>query len=226
MSKAVILLSGGMDSVTLLHHIINDLAYSEVYALSFNYGQKHSRELEEAARNCRKFSQVKEHRILNLEFMRAILEDSSSLVGDKIAVPDLEKIKKEDLDQPVTYVPNRNMMLLSLAASYAETKGARELFYGAQAQDEYGYWDCTKEFLEKINGVLALNRRNSVTIKAPFVSKNKADVVLTGLKCGVNFSHTWTCYRGGQKPCKTCPSCMERALAFSKANAIDPLLEF
>ena len=146
MDKCVILLSGGMDSVTLLHYVVNELNCNEVYALSFNYGQKHSRELEEAAWNCRKFPQVKEHRKMNLEFMRGILEGSSSLVGDKIEVPDLEAIKEEDLDQPVTYVPNRNMMLLSLAASYAETRGCRQVYYGAQAQDEYGYWDCTKEF--------------------------------------------------------------------------------
>lgn len=224
MDKCVILLSGGMDSVTLLHYVVNELSCEEVYALSFNYGQKHSRELEEAAWNCRKFTQVKEHRTLNLEFMKGILENSSSLVGDKIEVPDLDSIKQEDLDQPVTYVPNRNMMLLSLAASYAKSRGCREVFYGAQAQDEYGYWDCTKEFLERINGVLSLNRRESVTINAPFVSKSKGDVVEIGLSNGVDFSHTWTCYRGGKKACGSCPSCMERALAFSKAGAADPLL--
>lgn len=224
MDKCVILLSGGMDSVTLLHYVVNELQCKEVYALSFNYGQKHSRELEEAAWNCRKFTQVQEHRTLNLEFMKGILENSSSLVGDKIEVPDLDSIKQEDLDQPVTYVPNRNMMLLSLAASYAESRGCREVFYGAQAQDEYGYWDCTKEFLERINGVLSLNRRESVKINAPFVSKSKGDVVGIGLSNGVDFSHTWTCYRGGKKACGSCPSCRERALAFSKAGAADPLL--
>lgn len=225
MDKCVILLSGGMDSVSLLHYVINELACREVYALSFNYGQKHSRELEEAAWNCRRFDQVKEHRRMNLEFMKGILEGSSSLVGDKIEVPDLDSIKQEDLDQPVTYVPNRNMMLLSLAASYAETKGCREVFYGAQAQDEYGYWDCTGEFLERINSVLSLNRRESVRINAPYVSMSKGDVVSSGLKNGVDFAHTWTCYRGGVKPCRTCPSCMERALAFSKAGVADPLIE-
>ena len=225
MDKCVILLSGGMDSVTLLHYVVNTLNCDEVYALSFNYGQKHSRELEEAAWNCRKFPQVKEHRRMNLEFMRGILEGSSSLVGDKIDVPDLDSISEEDLDQPVTYVPNRNMMLLSLAASYAETRGCRQIFYGAQAQDEYGYWDCTAEFLEKINQVLGLNRRDSVTINAPFVSKSKGEVVKLGLENGVDFSHTWTCYRGGVRPCGTCPSCMERSLAFSKAGCADPLLQ-
>lgn len=225
MERCVILLSGGMDSVTLLHYVINSLKVKEVYALSFNYGQKHSRELEEAAWNCRKFPQVKEHRKMNLEFMRGILEGSSSLVGDKIEVPDLENISEADLDQPVTYVPNRNMMLLSLAASYAESRGCRQIFYGAQAQDEYGYWDCTKEFLDKINSVFALNRRESVTVNAPFVSRSKADVVKTGLENGVDFAHTWTCYKGGVRVCGTCPSCVERSLAFEKAGEVDPLLK-
>jgi 7-cyano-7-deazaguanine synthase len=180
MKKCVILLSGGMDSVTLLHHVIEELEYTEVYALSFNYGQRHSRELKEASWNCAKFSQVKEHQIMNLEFMKEFLQETSSLVGDVIDVPDLDKIQQKDLDQPVTYVPNRNMMLLSVAASYAESRLCSDLFYGAQAQDEYGYWDCTSEFMARVNHVLSLNRREAVKIFAPFVGKNKADVVTIG----------------------------------------------
>ena len=153
MKKCVMLLSGGMDSVSLVHYAVKELFYDEVYALSFDYGQKHSKELKEATWNCQQFTEVKEHRILDLQFMREILQDSSSLVGDKIDVPDLDKIRESELDQPVTYVPNRNMMLLSLAASYAESRSCTEVYYGAQAQDEYGYWDCTKEFLEKLNNV-------------------------------------------------------------------------
>ena len=224
MKKCVLLLSGGMDSVSLLYYVVKELSFEEVYALSFNYGQKHSRELKEASWNCEKFNEVKEHRILDLQFMREILQDSSSLVGDKIDVPDLDKISESELDQPVTYVPNRNMMLLSLAASYAESCSCTEVYYGAQAQDEYGYWDCTKEFLEKINAVLDLNRRDGITIKAPFVGKSKGDVVAIGNKYGVDFSHTWTCYRGGDVPCGTCPSCVERRLAFEKARVVDPLV--
>lgn len=224
MKKCVLLLSGGMDSVSLLHHAINELAYEEVYTLSFNYGQKHSRELEEATWNSQKFPQVKEHRVLDLQFMREILQGTSSLVGDQIEVPDLDSIKEGDLDQPVTYVPNRNMMLLSLAASYAESCQCTEVFYGAQAQDEYGYWDCTKEFLDKMNQVLSLNRRDSVEIKAPFVNKNKSEVVSIGHRCGVDFKRTWTCYKGGAVICNTCPSCVERAGAFAKVGIIDPLV--
>ena len=224
MSKCVILVSGGMDSVTLLHYAVKVLKIDEVYALSFNYGQRHSRELVEARWNCEKFSAVKEHRVLDLEFMREILQGSSSLVGDVIDVPDLDSIEEKDLDQPITYVPNRNMMLLSLAASYAESRDCRQIYYGAQAQDEYGYWDCTEEFLEKINNVFSLNRRNSVEVLAPFVHKSKGDVVEIGLENGVDFSRTWTCYRGGEEPCKKCPSCVERELAFTQAGQKDPLI--
>jgi 7-cyano-7-deazaguanine synthase len=213
-----------MDSVTLLHYVIKSLNFDEVYVLSFDYGQRHSRELTEAKWNCDKFSEVKEHRILDLHFMKEILEGSSSLVGDVIDVPDLENISEKDLDQPITYVPNRNMMLLSLAASYAESRGCQQIFYGAQAQDEYGYWDCTVEFLEKINEVFSLNRRNSVKVVAPFVGKAKAEVASIGAANGVDFGRTWTCYRGGEKPCMTCPSCVERSLAFENAGISDPLI--
>ena len=224
MSKCVILVSGGMDSVTLLHYAVNTLKMEKIYALSFNYGQKHSRELEEASWNCKKFPQVKEHRVLDLGFMREILKNSSSLVGDVIDVPDLESIAEKDLDQPITYVPNRNMMLLSLAASYAESCGCQDVFYGAQAQDEYGYWDCTEIFLDKINQVLGLNRRDKVEIKAPFVHKSKGEVVSIGLKNEVDFARTWTCYRGGEKPCQECPSCVERKRAFEQSGQKDPLI--
>lgn len=224
MSKCVILVSGGMDSVTLLHYAVKTLKMKEIYALSFNYGQKHSRELEEARWNCKKFPEVKEHRVLDLGFMREILKNSSSLVGDVIDVPDLHSIAEKDLDQPITYVPNRNMMLLSLAASYAESCGCQDVYYGAQAQDEYGYWDCTEDFLSRINQVLALNRRDEVEIKAPFVHKSKGDVVSIGLENDVDFGRTWTCYRGGEKPCQECPSCVERKLAFEQAGQKDPLI--
>lgn len=224
MAKCVVLLSGGLDSVTLLYHTIKDQDFDEVYALSFNYGQKHKRELEAAAWHCEQLSEVKEHRVLDISFMEDYLKGASSLVGDQIDVPALDDIKDDDLDQPVTYVPNRNMLLLSLAASYAEARSCQELFYGAQSQDEYGYWDCTTEFLDNMNNVLSLNRRDAVRIQAPFVSLRKADEIKLGLTYGVDYSKTWTCYRGDLEPCKVCPSCVERAIAFEDCGIEDPLL--
>jgi 7-cyano-7-deazaguanine synthase len=115
-------------------------------------------------------------------------------------------------------------MLLSVAAAYAEAQGATEVFYGAQAHDEYGYWDCTADFLERINHVLALNRRYPITIHAPFVGEKKSSLVRMGLELGVDFAQTWSCYRGGDAPCGTCPTCVERAKAFAEAGVADPLV--
>jgi 7-cyano-7-deazaguanine synthase len=115
-------------------------------------------------------------------------------------------------------------MLLSLAAAYAEANKIADVYYGAQAQDEYGYWDCTTDFLGRINAVLSLNRDTPVRIHAPFVSHDKAANVLLGQELGVDFALTWTCYRGEPgHPCATCPACVERLNAFAKAGIPDPL---
>ena len=110
------------------------------------------------------------------------------------------------------------MVLLAAAASYAEAVGAGAVFYGAQAQDEYGYWDCTAAFVTRLNAVLALNHREPIVVHAPFADRAKREVVQIGLELGVDYGHTWTCYRGGDKPCGTCPSCVERERAFSAVH--------
>jgi len=225
MKKAAVLISGGLDSTTLLHHVIKSLGYDEVYALSFDYGQKHSRELIVAKAQCDSLPQVKEHNVLDISYMGDFLGSSSALVKGGVEVPDLKDIAEDDLDQPVTYVPNRNMMLLSIAASFAESRDCRQLYYGAQAQDEYGYWDCTESFLARMNDVFSLNRRTGVHVEAPFVNMSKGHVAKIGLALGIDYAQTWTCYRGGDKPCEVCPSCVERALAFKECGIDDPLLK-
>ena len=224
MSKAVLLISGGVDSVTLLHYIIKELDYKKVFCLSFNYNQKHLRELKCAKANIDKFKDYVHYDILDISFMGSFLSEQSSLVSGGVKVPALQDIKK-DLDQPITYVPNRNMMMLSIATSYAESKSCYEVFYAAQSQDSYGYWDCTEQFLERVNKTLALNRRQSVQVKAPFTSWSKSKVVAKGLELGVDYQDTWTCYRGGSSPCRECPSCIERDEAFIKNGCVDPLLK-
>lgn len=219
---AVVLLSGGMDSTVLLHHVVKELARTPVHALSFNYGQRHSRELDAAQWQASAVG-VAEHRIVDISFVADLVREGTTLVEGGDAVPDLSELDAAALDQPPTYVPNRNMMLLSIAAAYAEAQGIREVFYGAQAHDEYGYWDCTNDFLDRINDTLDLNRRNSVTILAPFIAKKKSELVPLGLDLGVDFAHTWSCYRGGEKPCATCPTCVERLKAFREAGQDDPL---
>lgn len=221
--QAVVLLSGGMDSATLLHHVRRTLGAEAVWACSFLYGQKHARELEMAAWQARAAG-VREHRVIDLSFLGELLSGASALLDPGIAVPDLSGLTAEQLRQPPTYVPNRNMILLSLAAAFAEARGVSDVFYGAQAQDRYGYWDCTVDFLGGINHILRLNRGAAVTVHAPFVGMSKTEVLKTGLALGVDFAHTWSCYRGLASPCGACPTCVERAEAFRACGTDDPLV--
>ena len=222
MKEAVVLLSGGMDSATLLHHVGKSLGVGTVFACSFHYGQKHVRELDMAAWQARAAG-VREHRLIDLSFLGGLLAGSSALIDPGLAVPDCSALTAAQRRQPPTYVPNRNMILLSLAAAFAEARGVRDVFYGAQAQDEYGYWDCTVDFLRRINDILKLNRGVAVAVHAPFVGFSKADVLRTGLALEVDFAHTWSCYRGQAAPCGTCPTCVERAAAFRACGVEDPL---
>lgn len=222
--SAVVLLSGGLDSSTLLSLVCKELGASRVCALSFLYGQKHSRELGMARWQAANAG-VAEHREMDASFLGDVIGSASALIGGGVPVPDLTEIDEESLSQPSTYVPNRNMILLSLSAAYAESNGISEVFYGAQAQDRYGYWDCTPDFVERINNVLALNRNTAVRVHAPFVAMSKAEVLKIGLEIGVDYAHTWTCYRGGERPCGLCPSCVERRTAFEELGIADPFSE-
>lgn len=221
--SAVVLLSGGLDSSVLLHLVAREQCAGPVHALSFDYGQRHARELASARAQAEAAGCIA-HVILPLTFFGPLVAGATTLVDGGGAVPDLKDLDADTLRQPPTYVPNRNMMLLSLAAAYAEAHGIRDVFYGAQAQDEYGYWDCTREFLAAINGVLRLNRGNAVTVHAPLVAASKAENVRLGVRLGVDFAQTWSCYRGGERPCGTCPTCVERDNAFRAEGIADPLL--
>ncbi len=221
--KAVVLVSGGMDSTTLLHHVVKNLGYDEIFALTICYGQKHDREVEMAQWQCARVAAVKEWRTIDITVMGELIKGASALTDADIGVPALADLDEQQMDQPLTYVPNRNMVMLSMAAAYAEAHGCCEIFYGAQAQDEYGYWDCTTEFVERLNLVLALNRRVPVVIKAPFAELRKSEELAIGLKLGIDYSRTWTCYRGGERACGVCPTCVERLKAFAEAGLPDPL---
>jgi 7-cyano-7-deazaguanine synthase len=223
MEEAVILLSGGLDSSTLLHDLRRRMGVARVRALTFRYGQRHEREIEAARWQAREAGAV-EHRVADIGFFGDLVAGGSALTPGGPAVPDLADIAGSDLDQPPTYVPHRNMVLLSLAAAYAEARGIADVFYAAQAQDRYGYWDCTVAFLDALNAVLGLNRRTAVRVHAPYAGLPKAAVLKIALEIGVDCSHTWTCYRGGAAPCRACPSCVERARAFLAQGVPDPLL--
>jgi len=221
--KAVVLVSGGMDSATLLHLVHKRLGADDIHALSYHYGQRHGRELQMAEWQCKHLPAVTRWVPVDISFYGHMAAGATVLSDEGAPVPRLDEIPADQLDQPCTYVPNRNMILLSLAVGYAESVGARTVYYGAQAQDEYGYWDCTAEFVARMNQVLALNRRDGVRIEAPFAAVRKADELRLGLTMGVDYAHTWTCYRGEALACGVCPSCVERLKAFAEVGIPDPV---
>lgn len=222
MERVICVYSGGLDSTVLLHHCIRE--YDEVYALTFSYGQKHIKEIEIAQSNFNQLknlhTKVKDHTILDLGFF-GCLTKKSSLTNTDLNLPNMKDIVGHP--QPSSYVPNRNMMMLSVAASLAEEKKATHIVYGAVAVDNFSYWDCTKEFVENINSTLHLNRMNSVTVHAPVLMKSKKEIVEMGVELGVDFSKTWTCYAGKEKACGVCPSCSSRIAGFKQAKLVDPI---
>lgn len=217
---ALVLVSGGLDSTVLLHYCSRH--YKKLYALAVSYGQRHERELTCARYQAEQVGASFTEADLNV--FGQLLQGGSTLLQAGAEVPELSTIPEELRDQPSTYVPNRNMVLLSFAAAFAEARQVQDIYYGAQAQVEYGYWDCTENFVEKMNAVLALNRREPVQIHAPFMHDKKEDIVRRGLQLGVDFSQTWSCYTGGKQPCGTCPTCVERNAAFAALNMVDPLI--
>lgn len=220
MSKALVILSGGMDSSILLHHVAHELDYKEVYAITFNYGQRIAREIE-----CAKFQAkdccVIEHKIINMDFFREISK-MSALTNTDLNIPKA----REDIGnaQPLSYVPFRNLLLLTTAAGWAESIGAEHLFYGAVQTDDFsGYWDCTSLFLNKVNEIYGLNRKNNIQVKAPFMSLLKDQIVKKGIELQVDFRQTHTCYEGTDPACGECVSCAARIKGFIDNKAIDPI---
>lgn len=219
MKKAVVLLSGGLDSTTCLA-IAKDRGF-EVYALSFDYGQKHSIELELASYNAEKFG-ASEHKIAHLdrEFFR-----TSSLTDHNI------KVKKDSYDStkiPDSYVPARNTVFLSYALAYAETIGAEAIFIGVNSLDYSGYPDCRPEYISAYQKVADLALKSSVetgiklTIEAPLISMTKAEIIRTGKGLGVDYSKTISCYEPVLgKACGHCDSCILRRKGFEDSGYKD-----
>ena len=215
---SVAIVSGGMDSVTLLHHLMKTMERQPA-VITFLYGQKHEREVECARQNVAALG-ITQHTVVDLAPMRAIF-GTSALVNENVAIPDMTDVVGDP--QPPTYVPNRNMIFLALAVAYAESVGASTVYYGAQRHDVYGYWDTTPEFLARLNQVYGLNRKTPVRIEAPFVQYSKADILRIGLKLGVDYEQTWSCYAGGEAACGRCPTCAERLTAFEEVGIADPV---
>jgi len=218
MVDCIAIVSGGLDSVTLLHYLVKTEKRTPA-VISFRYGQKHVKELECAKAQAALLG-CKPHHILDLAPIQSVFAGSALTTAD-VEIPDVETVLGDP--QPVTYVPNRNMIFLALAVAYAESLGVGTVYYGAQRHDIYGYWDTTPQFLERLNHVYTLNRKTPVQIAAPFVNYSKADIVRAGLALGVDYGQTWSCYVGQDAACGHCPTCAERLAAFHEVGAVDPV---
>ena len=218
--KAVVLLSGGLDSATCLAVAIND-GY-EPYALSFDYGQRHSVELQ-SARKVAARSGVAQHVITTIDLRKW---GGSALTSNSISVPDADTSH----DIPVTYVPARNTIFLSFAVAWAEVLGARDIFIGVNSLDYSGYPDCRPQFIKAFEecarlGTKAADEGWKFTIHAPLQTLTKAQIIKLGTKIGVDYSLTSSCYNPSPdgRPCGRCDSCNLRRKGFEEAGLADPL---
>ena len=223
--KAVVLLSGGLDSSTCLAVALKKHPASEVLAVNMYYGQRHDREMESARKIARYYAVELMEMDLSVIFARS---DCSLLKTSKNAIPEgsYEEQQKETPGKPVsTYVPFRNGLMLSAAASIAISVGASEVYYGAHADDAAGnaYPDCSPKFTEAIDRAIEYGTDGQVQIVAPFIRKNKADIVYEGTMLGVPYDLTWSCYEGGEHPCGKCGTCIDRKKAFEANGLKDPV---
>lgn len=212
--KAVVVYSGGMDSFTVLHTAIK--SGLDVHALSFNYGQKHSKELEVAAKVCQNLGIP--HKVVDITAINSLMA-TSSLTSDA----EIPEGHYESESMKSTVVPNRNMVLLSMAIAYAVSLEAGKVYYGAHSGDHHIYPDCRPEFVEGMNAVAKIANYQAVEIVTPFLHVSKGDILKAGLAMNLDYSNTWTCYNGREKSCGKCGACNERLEAFAEQQAIDPL---
>lgn len=226
MMKALVLFSGGLDSTTCLALAVERYGADEVLALSVSYGQKHTKEIEAA-------KAVAAHYGVTLQTLdlAAIFADSdcSLLKGSTQEIPKesyAEQLTETDGKPVSTYVPFRNGLFLSSAASIALSHGCEVIYYGAHADDAAGnaYPDCSQDFNDAINQAIFLGSGKQLRVEAPFVGKTKADVVAEGLRLHAPYALTWSCYEGGERPCGLCGTCRDRAAAFAANGIADPAL--
>ena len=220
----VIPVSGGMDSTVLMYKAATK--YKNINIITFDYGQKHKKEIEfvnyhiDYLRSLLGNDSVTQKNI-NLIFFKDI-SSISALTNNDISVAKAKDAMGDP--QTVNYVPFRNLMMVSICCSYAETIGATTVWHGAaQADSIAGYWDGSIEFINSINELVKLNRRNKINIEAPLIDQAKTDIVVTGVHLGVDFSKTWTCYEGELEACGECTACSLRLQGFIKSGFIDPV---
>jgi 7-cyano-7-deazaguanine synthase len=219
--KAVILLSGGLDSATNLG--IASTEGFECYPLSFNYGQRHSRELDQA-RKLAQYYKVADHAIVPLQ-LGSLLR--SALTDDSVHLPEGREPEAMQ-DIPDSYVPARNTIMLSISLAYAETIGAGHIFIGVNALDYSGYPDCRPEYIEAFQHLANLATKRAVQgepveIVTPLLHLTKAEIIIKGMALEVPYHLTSSCYNGGEKACGVCDSCVLRLKGFKEAGFEDPV---
>lgn len=222
MSAAVVLLSGGLDSTVAC--ALAKKAGHALHCLSFDYGQRHARELESAAAVAKHFGAA-EHLVLRLDLGRI---GGSALTDKAIAVPTGRDEARMAADIPPTYVPARNTVMLAHALALAEVRDADTIWVGVNALDYSGYPDCRPEYLAAFEKMANLATKRGVEgrpvrIEAPLLHMTKADIVRAGYAAGAPLQLTWSCYQGGAAACGTCDSCVLRVKGFREAGFVDPI---
>lgn len=230
MKKAVVLSSGGVDSTTCIGLAVKDVGAENVSTVSVFYGQKHSKELE-CAKKIANYYKVTNYTLDLSEVMKysncSLLKQSTEDIRHESYA---DQIAKDGSGKVSTYVPFRNGLMLSAVASLAMSiypDDDVDIYLGAHADDAAGraYADCSEEFTDAMNTAIRIGTYEQVKLVAPLVNMNKAEVVKTGLELGVPYELTWSCYEGGDRPCETCGTCIDRANAFAANNVPDPALE-
>ncbi|HEY3415721.1 MAG TPA: 7-cyano-7-deazaguanine synthase QueC [Armatimonadota bacterium] len=219
--KAVVLLSGGLDSATATA-IARAEGY-DLYALTISYGQRHVREVQ-SARAVAAALGVREHKFVDI----TLGEIGGSALTADIPLPQGRSLSEMSTGIPITYVPARNTIFLSVALGYAEVVGADTIVAGMNQVDYSGYPDCRKEFLDAFAGLANLATKVGVEgghfrVWTPLLTLTKADIIRAGLRLGVDYGLTWSCYAGGEAACGECDSCQLRLAGFAEAGARDPL---
>ena len=228
MTKALVLSSGGVDSTTCLALAISEYGKENVTALALSYGQKHSKEIE-SARKVAAFYGVE---LLEMHLSRIFTYSNCSLLQHSTEeIPEesyADQISQTDGKPVSTYVPFRNGLFLSCAASIALSKECSVIYYGAHSDDAAGnaYPDCSQAFQDAMNAAIYEGSGRQCKIIAPFVGLTKADVVKKGLELGVPYELTWSCYEGGSRPCGKCATCIDRQKAFEANHVKDPAISW
>jgi len=228
--KAIVILSGGLDSTTCMG-IAEEQGY-ELYPITFDYGQRHRHEIDNARRVAEFYGVGERFKLISLGFLRDF--GGSALTDDSIDVPEAHLHSSDegplDLESeiPVTYVPGRNLLFLSIATSYAEVTGASAIYIGVNALDYSGYPDCRPEFIRKVEDVIAVATKVGVEgipirIETPLIHWTKADIVREGMRLGVPYELTTSCYNGREQACGVCDSCRLRLKGFEEAEFTDPI---